>query len=852
MNTKILCCMTALLASLSIADDAPRPSVLPGEMPAEEILDGNYWWPESPAVVIKQVGAEAGFKPDAFGKAPPPGVHPRILFSPQDLPAIRQGIETSDVGRKSFANLKTRNANARQAGTAFATVYAALFAGDTAKAEALLADYANAGKNDGTSWHHRPQFSYVLTLQCFAAMIDDDAAKGKELARVVTALAHVYQGNLDRMDAAFHEGAAIASQNMNLDGNAMKVNAELNSDVWRSGRRSAIGGEPWFAYMYDFIYNWMTTEQQATCRKTINDYIRGKTTMGSHMPHHFRNWNWIAVGSGLLTMAVATEGEEGNDPRVYEHCKQIQTDYLTYGWSDMGSSREAIGYTQFGLTWSLPAMVAMARRGHNLFGWQRWYNSFGWYAHSTQPEPGRFISHGDGGRGGPSLYNCLIMKKAYPGNPLVDFVHQESLAQLNQGDDKVDGGRGYLLQMCIFAADPTATQYQAGKTLGLANSFFDPERNQLITRSTWGPEAVQLQLECRADTYTANHQHSDRGVFALSGAGKTWAVEHFRGIESRHHSVVTIDYMGQGYFAPPGKWLGLIDNERATFAACDAKHAYDVTWECAISGFADKDQPRRQYKRWERFATDVDEWLAKHPGVDWRARLDRSPQVEAYWNGFERGDPRMWDEYSRPVAVPHNPVQKAFRTAGLVRGKHPYALIVDDIRKDDAPHTYDWNMMVDHDVVMVSARTDEILLGTTTRGTDGAFGIKKPTPEKGDPLLFIKVLERSIPESPFNNPQIRLETIEFKDARNWPDGRSFGLTKRFVIPSFSIEPKFKVLLFPHRHGEKLPEITWNEERTAVTVTFPDQVDIITFAPHDDGRTRVEVMRNGEPLSSGIQ
>ncbi|WOO40597.1 hypothetical protein [Rubellicoccus peritrichatus] len=833
------------LVALTHASNSNHLAEVPGELSAEAILNGEYPWPDSPEVEINIVGPEAGFDPNAFGTAPEPYVHPRILFSPEDLPEIRAGIENTDLGKKAYANLKRRNALAFKDGTAFSNVYNALLKGDTAKASELLSDYRNAGDGDGTAWHHRPQFPYILTLECFSALIEDDAEKGKELAIVVTNLAKVYQGNLDQMDAAFRKQKRADDLEATADANAMKAHGELNSDVWRSGRRSAIGQEPWFALMYDYTYNWMTSEQQATCRKVINDYIRSKTTMGSHMPHHFRNWNWIAVGAGLLLTALATEGEEGNDPRIYEHTKDIQTDYVKYGWSQEGSSREAIGYTQFGLIWSQPAMVAMARRGHNMWNWQHWYNSYKWYAHSAQPEPGRFISHGDGGHSGPTLMNSLMFKKAYPNNPLIDYVHQEALNHENGGDDKVDGGRGYVMYQCIFASDPTDTDYQDGATLGLDETFFDPERNELITRSEFGPEAVQLQFECRADSYTANHQHSDRGVFTLSGVGKTWAIEHFRSIESRHHNVVTIDYMGQGYFAPPGEWLELVDNEMATFGACDAKHAYDNYWQTTISGFADKDQPRRQFKRWAHFTKQTDKWLANNPGFDWEANIDRTPQSEAYWNGYEFGDPRMWDEYSRPVNVPHNSVQKAFRTAGLVRGKHPYALIIDDIRKDNNQHTYDWNMMVDYDVRMISCKTDEVILGTTNNIQDSSFGIKKPTPSKGDPLLFIKILERSIPENIFNNPQIRLETIELKDARDWPNGRSFGITKRFVIPSFSVEPKFKTLLFPHYHGDELPKTVWNEDQTVLTIEWKNQKDVLTFTENNAGRTHLKIERDGE-------
>ncbi|SIT08800.1 hypothetical protein SAMN05421766_10955 [Zobellia uliginosa] len=820
---------------------------LPGEYSAEQILNGEYQWPASPEITMEALDSPF-FVKDAFGTVPEPGVHPRILFSPEDLEDIRNRSKNTKTGRLALKNLRAyQDISIRKEHTASYNVYQALLAGNIKKAKGLLDNYPKAGEGDGVSWHHRPQFLYVLLLETFDCLLRDDTEKGAELATVITNLGKIYQKNLDQMDRAFKSASEILSQGGD-DGNALKFNSQLNSDVWRSGRKDAIGGEPYFAFLYDFAYNWMNKRQQKSCRNLLNTYTKGKTAMGSHMPHHFRNWNWIAVGSGLLLTSLATEGEEGNDARVYEHQKEVQTDYQKYGWSEMGMSKEAIGYTQFGLRWHGPALVAMARRGHNLWNQKRWYNSLKWYANSVQPGGARFISHGDGGEAGPTLQTLLAWKRSYPQDPLVNYVLQETLAYQNGGGDKLDGGRGYVMYQIIFADDPLPTDFEAGKRLGLPNTYFDPERKSLITRSNWGDDEVQLQLECRDDQIGPSHQHADRGNFTFSGAGRAWAIDRFRGIESRHHNCVIIDGKGQGYVPPPGEWLGLVDNDDATFGVLNAKYAYDWYWQGTLSGFADKDQPRRRFKRWEYLTGETDKWLAKHPNFDWKANIDRSPVVEAYYNGFESGDPRMWDEYARPVRVKHNPVEKAFRSAGLVRGAHPYALVVDDIQKDSKDHTYEWIMMVDSDVEMLSLQIDEIILGGDTKRTEGAWGTLKFEPKEGDAQLLVKVLDRTVPEDIFKNPQIRLETFEYKDARDWPDGRSFGMAKRLVIPSYGVNPNFKMLLFPYYHGEEKPLIKWNESKTEVSIEWQDQKDRVIFKENEKGRTTYKVIRNGKVIA----
>ena len=55
-------------------------------------------------------------------------------------------------------------------------------------------------------------------------------------------------------------------------------------------------------------------------------------------------------------------------------------------------------------------------------------------------------------------------------------------------------------------------------------------------------------------------------------------------------------------------------------------------------------------------------------------------------------------------------MQKAFRSAVLVRGARPYALIVDDLRKDDQLHAYDWYMQLEPDVVLEKQDGGDVIL----------------------------------------------------------------------------------------------------------------------------------------------
>lgn len=553
----------------------------------------------------------------------------RILISPEDLPALRDRIKNTITGRFYYHQITfNQEKSIRTKGSFCYEWLKALAAGDEQRALDIVSHKITVPMKQKYSHRYGP--AYVLMTEAFDAMIREDEVMGKEVAVAITTLSKIYMKRLEIMNNGAKTGELDTSTDSPDRFHGFRMDeskTQFNSDVWRSGRRAAIDGEPWLAFMYDYAYNFMTDEQRAVVRATINKYHYGKTTMGSHMPHHFRNWNWIAIGSGgLLLTALATEGEEGNDQRVIDHAAEILTDFVKYGWSDMGSSNEGIAYTSFGLRWGVPGLVALARRGKNVWGWKRWRGSVDWYAHSTQPnaldkpygKSQKFISHGDGGQGGPGPMTMGAFKRFYPNDPRVDFVSQISGLAFKEKADE-DGNytipsRGFynaypVEDLLMLGPDASPKDYQDGKDLGYPKTFFDPQRNSLITRSEWGPNEVQLQLEARNDSMSPNHQHADSGAFCLSGAGRVWADERFRGVESRQHSMVVIDGKGQGYFTPPSEWLGLVDNEDVTIGAVDTAYSYAWAWPGNLCGFTNPDDPRRKFERWKRFKEGADQFL---------------------------------------------------------------------------------------------------------------------------------------------------------------------------------------------------------------------------------------------------
>jgi hypothetical protein len=225
--------------------------------------------------------------------------------------------------------------------------------------------------------------------------------------------------------------------------------------------------------------------------------------------------------------------------------------------------------------------------------------------------------------------------------------------------------------------------------------------------------------------------------------------------------------------------------------------------------------------------------VAFHPGTirlnDGYAHTDYGP-----WSGETRlvEGYRLW-----------NPMQQFYRTVQLARGENPYVLVVDDAKKDDMPHLFDWNISVPLNVELVEAvtpeiqfqntdpsdfRMDDLILGKTGMDRDALTGKFKP--KKGDPLCLVRVLWRN---TEYGFPVPRFEKYQGYN--------------QVVVPAKSVSPEFRVLIYPYKFGDPLPKTIWNSERTELTVQIKDKIDVYQFGKTDGGRTVLSMKRAGKEV-----
>jgi hypothetical protein len=273
----------------------------------------------------------------------------------------------------------------------------------------------------------------------------------------------------------------------------------------------------------------------------------------------------------------------------------------------------------------------------------------------------------------------------------------------------------------------------------------------------------------------------------------------------------------------PARTLAVVDKPAATFIACD------LTWPYSHVTCTPRDEAAEPVP-----VTPNQSRLAPSP-FPW---MDKPWSFLPLWNSGKKpvidGKP-SYNSREHHHWKPYNPVRYAYRTAGLVRGPHPYALIVDDLCKDDAAHTYLWQMHVPEDVTLATREAH----ASAKAGVVDLVLAEADGPRR----LLVRVLAAgTAPEEAARAGEgARLEV--YKTERR---GRTHEFP-RLLVPLEAVTGAFKVLLYPHRKGDALPETSWAEDRQTLSVTCGGRTDAIELTLGDDGRTRVRLSRDGKRL-----
>jgi hypothetical protein len=518
----------------------------------------------------------------SYGNAPPPpvGIHPRIVLTPEELPALRLRVQ-SEPAKSAYEKCLVEGRKLQQLALSLPSI---------------SSDLQN--RND-VPIGNLDKLTIPLECGALVVMTSGDAVLASDVRRVLVAYVRAVPTKLS--DAAYLESAAIG-----------------------------------------LTYDWIYTELTESERDEIRKWLAARTWYFENMldaqefgfkpgSSKSRTYNWVTMYCGAFAMsALSIEGEEGYEARWYRKVSSSIRDFLEYGIGPEGAPVESIHYFAFGMQNGAAALDAMNRRGDLVFDDPHLRNIPLWWAYDLFPWGRDFNALQDTRDlhvGLAEIYLRLAL--AYPDDPVMQWVYANYEANNN----------GYAASPALAALWTTAPAETAtAERLTLPLSRYFAKNGLAYMRSDWSDEATYLEIQDDPALAGPSHSHADRNSFTLASRGRQWVIDGggWFPVDIGHNEVL-IDGRGEGFFPMVGNPVAFNDARWAAAFTGDAKAAYD--WR-----------------------------------TDWPGAVGGKPV-----SGF--------------TAFPYNPVQKAYRTAVLARGKHPYALITDDIRKDDLPHNYSFHML---------------------------------------------------------------------------------------------------------------------------------------------------------------
>ena len=674
----------------------------------------------------------------------------------------------------------------------------------------------------------------TMAYDSFSVLVTADTARAKKLANGLVTYAKIAKMYLETTKC----GDALCSQNMNFQG------------IYMFFADDTIG------LSYDFLANVMEESQKTVVRQFIAEVTAKHFVVGNGKPCYAVTSNWVSMHQFMTTMVLSIEGEDGYDPDVLVRNTETMTNFLECGLHASGASNEGMGKNYV----HAERFAAFDKRGSKLLQHPNFVNHVRhFYLNIMQPYGNSFtmVDNWGGSYNLARMYDLVAAKYFYPDDKIVDFVWRNALANMTSlaGYDAIGWphtGNEFFehtpMSIAIYAQDWTGPNNftEAAQELNANLTFFCEDRGYVITRDQWGENATWFAFQWRADQrWAGGHYHPDRGVFMISAWGRTWGqyppgddgsdifpftVGNYQ--QSRKHSVLLadgkasapVDWLGAGVGTPAGKGEAFSDTSLATFAAANLTYAYTWAWTRYMDGFEN-----------DTFITPND-FLITPRADDWM-KLTVHDLIDPISPNY--APPNLPQNCSRKA---YNPMEYVFRSTMFVRGKYPYVVIVDDAKKDNSSHLWEWLMQTPNDVELIEFNATDALL----MDADG--------PAAGGPRgLLVRVLDYTPPDDYSSVTALRHESYNLRTIGASHDNLKphyltnsvGGLGKRLVISTRAVLPSYKIMLYPFTSEMPLPITSYDKESKKIDIQLPEQHDSIALSMGDEGRTRLEISRLAE-------
>ena len=710
-----------------------------------------------------------------LSKLPKPGVHPRVFFMADEYPRMRERLNAPGFKAK-FDKIR------KQVVSIVKREWAPFAEADMSNpTDEQILKYFTTGEGRNQQWG----------IASLTAILNDDKELLELMKKVITNYAHIILASKKRSVGGDLKGRTGTELNKRLN-----IWKKLSFDVGVSWTFGSAG----YAVSYDVLYNHMSEVQRSTVRKAIATATMGRKSYGNGMPRGYAVSNHYGYHGDLAVLMAAIEGEEGFDQKTWDGIEQVLRDFWEVGFTRMGASHEDGYGPNLGLRAGTRGYMVLARRGYNIFSTEKFRKFLNYFAWEYEPFPGGLFNGGASGGPYDQLYptSTLISRYMYPDNVSANYIYRYLIGDEYERQFRWQGWLDFFLYGTDWKGPPAREEML--KNSGLSLSVYYPERGKFIARSDWSTDAMYATLDARPDAHSIGHDKVDRGNFSMSALGRFWAFagDFAKWNLSTENSLVHIDGKAQAWKAPSVRFLWQEQEDAIAGAAADLKYAYDWEWSPPW-----KHMNHKFPAPWEREMNGPLD-------LGWPKKVVVPELCPKSLNASETGYADTNNLHKRP----YNVVQKAKRSLFLIRGKHPYLIICDDIRKDDKPHLYEWYMQLPTDLKAKSNQGNEVILSEETGGRE----------------MLVRFLQDAKCET-------KLETYEAaKDRRRG----TITNGQRLIASTNSVEPKFQTMLFPYRVGQSLPKTTWSDDRTTLTIAFPDHTDFLTFNTTEKEGTKVSL------------
>lgn len=828
-------------------------------------------WPTAPKSSYDYTGFDAAL---LGSSVPAPGVYPRLLFTEKDIPALAARVKSTRMGRMSLIEQQYLFSKSWwDPSTSDGGVFKKLYSGDLAGLEWDIppgtplnsVGHQFKGQKHGIHNSHIAYVPECLTSMALYCLLTGDDARGRQVA---AAVANYYKLREPLIDEWLRiSDSEFGSSTKDANGAIVNLNGAGASTHWRNIHGLVANMN--LALSLDFSGKWMTADQKETMRRVIAKATYGRRSYGQDAPVRFRDVNWMGWDLPHYLAVTAIEGLPGFDPEASASGAESVRAFCDWGIDDSGVVFESDGKTPGSFQFILLTMTTLARRGENLFGHPHWRKLLDGQIQMTSPS-GRVIVN-SGTQYAPysrqefSLQLTSELKGFFPGDRRPDYLVTKAISEPGQDTDEYHrtwpradfplenyaqtvASRPRLrlpsvtypgfVRGILYDGDTVPT---TRADLNLPLDFNAPTQGVFSSYSDRTPDAVWMNLYVRPHHYLgAGHHHADAGMFHFSALGVDWFTQSpfHQSFNGEFFNLVQVDGRSEPTSVPSSgilgyngaaTYLGAISTPLAAVGSADLTYAYSWRWLT---------QPPQV-------------WNDELKAMGWE--LEPSAENLRIWAGTDRYKMRpWWSNYTYSNYIPtsraaFNPMRHVFRSTGLVRGAHAYGFVVDDLKKDDSVHLYQWVAMLNGGVCLANVpglAANQLVLAYRAGDPVPAEPAPKPVvvPAPGEPLLLVCALGLDA------SGDAKLPLIQVTRPAGPADKKAAPqFFDRLTVNLQAVEARFRILLIPVRAGGEIPRVSFDLAAQTAAVAWKDQTDVFSFTQGSNGRTQIEIQRGADTI-----